>query len=255
MLRLSGRIDSAVVCCLAAEALGCENVLALSLPSPYSSPASVDDAAQLARSLRIKFEVVPISPLYQELLNTLYRHWPEASTEFGLTEENLQTRIRMNILMAYSNKFGYLVLVASNQSELYVGYCTLYGVDMSGGLSVISDLSKTLVYQLAAELNKERELITETIINKAPSAELHPDQVDEETLPTYPLLDQVLQLYLGENRSPEEIIAFGLAPEMVQQVIKMVNRTEYKRRQATPGLRVINNPLRRRGRLPVAAKY
>lgn len=255
VLGLSGGIDSAVVCCLAAEAVGSENVLALSLPSPYSPPASVDDAAQLARRLEVKFDVVPISSLYQESLDILYRHWSGAPNGSGLTEENLQARIRTNILMAYSNKFGYLVLVAGNLSELLVGYCTLYGVDMSGGISVLSDLSKTLVYQLAAELNQDRELIPEAIINKAPSAELRPDQVDQDTLPSYPLLDQILRLYTEENRSPKEMIALGFTPEMVDWVIKAVHRSEYKRRLALPGLRVIRNPLNRRARLPVAGRY
>ncbi|NLW55162.1 MAG: NAD+ synthase [Firmicutes bacterium] len=255
VLGLSGGIDSAVGCCLAAEALGSENVLALALPSPYSPSASVEDAAQLAKRLGVRFEVVPISPLYQETLNLLYHHWSEVPEAIGLTEENLQARIRTNILMAYSNKFGYLVLTAGNLSELLVGYCTLYGADMSGGLSVLNDLTKSLVYELAAEINQDRELIPAKIINKAPSAELRPDQLDQDTLPPYPLLDQILHLYTVENLSPDEIMARGFAAEMVNWVIQAVHRSEYKRRLALPGIRVISNPLHRRARLPVAGRY
>ncbi len=255
VLGLSGGIDSAVVCCLAAEALGSENVLALSLPSPYSSAASIEDAAQLAARLGVQFAVVPISRLYQETLDLLYRHWSAEPGAIGLAEENLQARIRTNILMAYSNKFGYLVLTAGNLSELLVGYCTLYGADMSGGLAVLSDLTKTLVYELAAELNRDREIIPERIIKKAPSAELRPDQRDQDTLPPYPLLDQILQLYTVENLSPDQIVARGFPAEMVNWVIRAVHRSEFKRRQALPGLRVIRNPLHRWARLPVAGRY
>ncbi len=254
VLGLSGGIDSAVVCCLAAKALGSENVLGISMPSPYSSTGSVEDSRELAHNLGVKFKVIPIAPLFQEYLHTLQPYFQGEKGVVDTTEENLQARIRGNILMAFSNKYGYLLLVAGNKSELLVGYCTLYG-DMSGGLSVITDLSKTLVYELAAYINKDQVLIPEAIINKAPSAELRPDQVDQDTLPPYSLLDQVLDLYMEENRSPEEIIALGFEEGMVRWVIQTVKRNEYKRRQAVLGLRVTRNPLGPKRQFPVAAKF
>ncbi|NLY91433.1 MAG: NAD+ synthase [Firmicutes bacterium] len=254
VLGLSGGIDSAVVCCLAAAALGPENVLAVTMPSPYSSVGSVEDSRQLAATLGVGFMEIPITPYFQAYLEGLAPFIGPARNPGDTTEENIQARIRANILMALSNRYGYLVLGAGNKSELMVGYCTLNGVDMTGGLGVLSDVPKTMVYELAAEINQGREVIPAAIITKPPSAELRPDQTDQDTLPPYPILDRVLKLYLDENRTPEEITAQGFNRETVAWIIKAVHRTEYKRRQVVPGLRVTTNPLGPRYRLPVGGK-
>ncbi len=254
VLGLSGGIDSAVVCCLAAAALGPENVLAVTMPSPYSSVGSVADSRRLAENLGVGFCEIPITSLFQAYLDGLAPFLGTEQNPGDTTEENIQTRIRANILMALSNKYGYLVLGAGNKSELMVGYCTLNGVDTTGGLGVLSDVPKTMVYELAAEINQEEEIIPATIITKPPSAELRPDQTDEDTLPPYPILDRVLKLYLDENQTPEEITAQGFSRETMAWIIKAVHRTEYKRRQVAPGLRVTTNSLRPRYRLPVGGK-
>ena len=253
-LGLSGGIDSAVVAVLAVEALGRGKVLGISMPSPFSSEGSIKDSRELANSLGIEFKVIPISAIYDEYLKTLNPYLELYQNTGDTTKENIQARIRGNIWMAFSNKYGYLVLVPGNKSELAVGYCTLYG-DMSGGLSVISDLPKTMVYELAKYINREKVVIPEIIIKKAPSAELRPDQVDQDTLPPYPLLDQVLEYYIEQGCSFEEIVTLGFDPETVKWIIKTVNRNEYKRRQAVPGLMVTRNPLGLKRRLPVAAKF
>ena len=193
VIGLSGGIDSSVTCCLAVEALGKENVLGVSMPSPYSSKGSIEDARQLAQNLGIAFKIIPISGIFAAYLDTLAEHF--AGTEPNVAEENIQARIRGNILMALSNKFGYLVLSTGNKSELAVGYCTLYG-DMSGGLAVISDVPKTMVYKLAAYINRHGEVIPQACIDKPPSAELKPNQVDQDTLPPYPILDEILYYYI-----------------------------------------------------------
>ncbi|ABZ85331.1 nad+ synthetase [Heliomicrobium modesticaldum Ice1] len=249
---LSGGIDSAVTCCLAAEALGAENVLGISMPSPYSSMGSVEDSRLLAANLGVPFKVIPIADIYHAYLFTLEEHFEGRKAD--VTEENLQARIRGNMLMAFSNKFGHLLLSTGNKSELATGYCTLYG-DMSGGLSVLSDVPKTLVYELAEHINREREIIPRIIIEKAPSAELRPGQKDQDTLPPYPVLDAILQLYIEEGQSAEAIIERGFEAEMVRWVIKTVNRSEYKRRQAAPGLKVTSKAFGVGRRMPVAAKY
>lgn len=249
---LSGGIDSALVCCLAKEAIGSQNVLGVSMPSPYSSKGSVEDSRELAKRIGIQFKVIPISEIYDSYLKTLKKHFP--SREMDITEENIQARIRGNILMAFSNKFGHLVLSTGNKSELSVGYCTLYG-DMSGGLSVLSDVPKTLVYELANYINRKSEIIPKQIIQKPPSAELKPNQVDQDTLPPYPLLDQILHQYIEEECSPDEIIGMGFAPETVKWVIRTVERNEYKRRQAAPGLKVTSKAFGVGRRIPVAAKH
>lgn len=254
VLGLSGGIDSAVVSVLAVEALGGENVLGIAMPSLFSSEGSIEDSRALANNLGIKFKVIPILPIYEAYLQTLTPYLELDQNSRDTTIENIQARIRGNIWMAFSNKYGYLVLVPSNKSELAVGYCTLYG-DMSGGLSVISDLPKTIVYELAEYINREKVVIPEMIIKKAPSAELYPDQVDQDTLPPYPLLDQVLEYYTEQGCSFEEIVALGFEPETVKWIIKSVNRNEYKRRQAVPGLMVMRNPLGPKRKLPVAAKF
>lgn len=252
VIGLSGGIDSAVVCCLAVAALGKENVLGITMPSLYSSVGSVEDSRRLAQNLGISFLVIPISPIFSSYLETLEGHF--AGLPADVTEENIQARIRGNILMAFSNKFGYLVLSTGNKSELAVGYCTLYG-DMSGGLSVISDVPKMMVYALARYINREREIIPPAILEKAPSAELRPNQRDEDSLPPYAVLDPILHQYIEERHSAEEIIARGFDPGTVYRVIHMVNRNEYKRRQAAPGLKVTTKAFGMGRRMPIAARY
>jgi len=252
VIGLSGGIDSAVVCCLAATALGSENILGISMPSPFSSRGSVEDSRRLADNLGIEFLVIPISDLYHSYLRCLEPHF--AGQEQDVAEENIQARIRGNILMAFSNKFGHLVLSTGNKSELAVGYCTLYG-DMSGGLSVLSDVPKTLVYDLARYINRAGETIPQQIIDKPPSAELRPNQTDQDTLPPYPILDEILYYYIEEAYSAEQIIARGMAAETVHWVIRTVNRNEYKRRQAAPGLKVTTKAFGVGRRMPIAARF
>lgn len=251
VIGLSGGIDSAVTCCLAVKALGRENVLGVTMPSPYSSVGSVEDSRQLARNLGIEFRVIPISGIYQTYLDTLEEHF--AGRAPNEAEENIQARIRGNILMALSNKFGYLVLSTGNKSELAVGYCTLYG-DMSGGLAVISDVPKTMVYELAHYINREREIIPSACLTKPPSAELKPNQVDQDTLPPYPVLDQILHYYVEEGYSVAEIVARGFDPQTVHWVARTVDRNEYKRKQAAPGLKVTTKAFGVGRRMPIAAK-
>jgi NAD+ synthase (glutamine-hydrolysing) len=252
ILGLSGGIDSAVTCCIAAEALGSDNVVAVTMPGPYSSPGSVQDSKKLAGSLGIKFETVPISPIYEAYLESLRSLLK--GRELDITEENIQARIRGNILMALSNKFGHLVLSTGNKSELAVGYCTLYG-DMSGGLSVISDVPKTMVYELAGYINRQSLIIPQEIINKAPTAELKENQTDQDTLPPYEVLDQILHYYLDEHYSMEDILRLDFDPETVSWVIRAVDRNEYKRRQAPPGLKVTSKAFGSGRRMPIAAKF
>ncbi|MEW6387985.1 MAG: NAD+ synthase [Thermodesulfobacteriota bacterium] len=249
---LSGGVDSAVTCVLAVKALGRENVLGVAMPSPYSSPGSLADARNLAQNLGIRFQVIPITPIYQAYLEAFREHFPVEPID--VTLENVQARIRGNILMALSNKFGYLVLSTGNKSELAVGYCTLYG-DMSGGLSVLADVPKTLVYELAHHLNREGEIIPPAIINKVPSAELRPDQKDQDTLPPYDILDQIIHYYLTEAYSYNDIVNLNFDPETVRWVINAIDRNEYKRRQAAPGLKVTSKAFGMGRRIPVAAKY
>jgi len=252
ILGLSGGIDSAVVCALAAEAVGPENVLAVSMPSPYSSDGSVNDSRALAASLGARFEVVPIGDVYESYRTTL-RHQLKGD-EVGITEENLQARVRGNILMAFSNEHGHLLLATGNKSELAVGYCTLYG-DMSGGLGVIADVPKTMVYELARHVNRDGEVIPTAIMEKPPSAELRPNQLDRDTLPPYETLDRALELYVGEGRSIEEIIAVGIDAETVRWIARAVNANEYKRRQSAPGLKVTSKAFGTGRRMPIAARY
>jgi len=249
---LSGGVDSAVVCSLAATALGRDNVLGVAMPSGYSSPESLTDAEHLAKNLGVAFKVIPITPIYQAYLDSLQEHFPVDRVD--VTLENIQARIRGNILMALSNRFGYLVLATGNKSEISVGYCTLYG-DMSGGLSVLADVPKTMVYELARFFNREREIIPQSIIEKAPSAELRPDQKDQDTLPPYDILDQIIQLYLVEAFPFDDIVARGFDPEVVRWIIRAIDKNEYKRRQAAPGLKVTSKAFGMGRRLPIAATY
>ncbi|MBP1661074.1 MAG: nad+ synthetase [Candidatus Aminicenantes bacterium] len=248
---LSGGIDSAVTCALAAAAVGPENVLAVTMPMPFSSAGSVGDSIALAARLGLRCVTLPIGPLYDAYLAALAPQM--AGRAADTTEENLQARIRGNILMAFSNKFGHLVLSTGNKSELAVGYCTLYG-DMSGGLAILSDVPKTMVYELAAHINRAGEVIPRAVIDKPPSAELKPGQVDADTLPPYPVLDDILREYVEELRSVDEIIALGRAPETVRRVAAMVDRNEYKRAQAAPGLKVTTKAFGVGRRMPIAAK-
>jgi len=250
---LSGGLDSAVTCALAAAAVGPENVLGVTMPSPFSSRGSIEDSLKLAAALGVACVEIPITPIYESYLHTLRGHFGGRAPDE--TEENIQARIRGNILMAFSNKFGYLVLSTGNKSEIAVGYCTLYG-DMSGGLAVLSDVPKTMVYELAAHINRRREMIPRATIEKPPSAELKPNQVDQDTLPPYPVLDRILALYVEELRSVEEIVAMGLgfAAETVRWVAAMVDRNEYKRKQAALGLKVTTKAFGVGRRMPIAAK-
>jgi len=252
VLGLSGGIDSAVTACLAAEALGPENVLGLLMPSPYSSMGSVDDSLELASRLGIQHHTLPINDIFSAYQNSLQPYWDPAAT--GLSQENIQARIRGNLLMAFSNAFGYLVLSTGNKSEMAVGYCTLYG-DMSGGLSVLSDVSKVMVYELARYINRHREVIPEAITSKAPSAELRPDQKDQDSLPPYEILDRILYHYIEESCPASRIINLGFDRDTVHWVVKQVDRNEFKRRQAAPGLKVSSKAFGGGRRMPIAARW
>ncbi|NLA11356.1 MAG: NAD+ synthase [Firmicutes bacterium] len=242
VLGLSGGLDSAVTAALAAEALGPENVLGVLLPSPYSPPHSLEDARVLAKNLDIETQTVPITPFLHAYLEKLNR---SGEPELDLAEENLQARIRGNILMLLANRERRLLLTTGNRSELAVGYCTLYG-DMAGALAVLADLPKLTVYELAREINRRQgAVIPERTITKPPSAELRPDQLDEDSLPPYSILDPILQLYLDEALSDEEIVAEGYDAAVVSRVLTLVERAEHKRRQAAPALRVISGLNRR----------
>jgi NAD+ synthase (glutamine-hydrolysing) len=252
ILGLSGGIDSAVVAVLAARALGPDNVRCLLMPSQFSSDHSVNDARQLAENLGIQYDIVPIEEVYQQYETTLRPHfW---GREFNITEENLQARIRGMLLMAFSNKFGPILLNTSNKSEMAVGYGTLYG-DMCGGLSVIGDLYKTEVFELARFMNKDGEVIPENTISKPPSAELRPDQKDSDSLPDYDILDEVLFQYIEMRQGPKEIVAQGFDEKLVSRILRLVNINEFKRHQTAPVLRVSNKAFGMGRRLPIVAKY
>lgn len=251
VLGLSGGIDSALVAAIASEALQPKNVLGIMMPSPYNSPSSVTDAQQLINNLGIRSQKLPIASvmeIYDHLLAPVFE-----GTEFGVTEENLQSRIRGNLLMAIANKFNYLLLSTGNKSELAVGYCTLYG-DMNGGLAVIADLPKTLVYSLCRWLNRHHEIIPENILIKPPSAELKPNQVDQDSLPSYDILDDILDKALCQHHSLEEIVACGHDLEITQKVLKLIARAEFKRKQAPPGLKVTDRAFGTGWCMPIAAK-
>lgn len=253
LVGLSGGIDSSLVATIAADALGPENVRGVSMPGPYSSPGSLRDAEALARNLAIDFRVIPINSVFDSYLTTLDPAFENQPRD--VTEENIQARIRGNILMALSNKFGALVLSTGNKSELAVGYCTLYG-DMAGGLSVIADVPKTMVYDLARYVNRERERIPQACLAKAPSAELRPNQTDQDTLPPYEVLDQILKAYIEENRCAQEIAGGNkLDIELVRETIRRVNNAEYKRQQAAPALKVTAKAFGMGRRYPIAQKF
>ena len=259
VLGLSGGIDSAVVAAIAVDALGAENVLGVSMPSPFSSRGSIDDALALARNLGIKCLQIPIAnafTAFKAQFTEVFAGLPEDTTE-----ENMQARLRGMILMALSNKFGHLVLSTGNKSELSVGYCTLYG-DMAGGLAVISDVPKTMVYALARWINSDKsragrrdEIIPVSTIEKPPSAELRPGQTDQDTLPPYDVLDEILRLYVEENMSARDIVGHGFEEKTVRWVQRRVDLNEYKREQAAPGIKVTSRAFGVGRRMPIAQKY
>lgn len=252
VLGLSGGIDSAVVLCLAAEALGNEHVRTLLMPSPHSSQHSVDDAVQLSKNLGTRYDIVSISEAYERFRTNLSPVFGGVPT--GLSDENLQARIRGVLLMAVSNRFGNILLNTSNKSEAAVGYGTIYG-DMNGGLSVIGDLYKTEVYELAEFINRNGEVIPRNIITKPPSAELRPDQKDSDSLPDYAELDEILFLYIEQRKGPREIIAMGHDEALVNRILRLVNINEYKRYQTPPTLRVSRKAFGMGRRMPIVGKY
>jgi NAD+ synthase (glutamine-hydrolysing) len=252
ILGLSGGIDSAVVAVLAARALGADNVRVVLMPSQYSSDHSVNDARELAKNLGCQYDIVPIESVYESYMDILKPHfWGK---EFNVTEENLQARIRGMFLMAFSNKFGNILLNTSNKSEMAVGYGTLYG-DMCGGLSVIGDVYKTEVFELARYMNKNGEIIPENTITKPPSAELRPDQKDSDSLPDYDILDEILYLYIEERQGPKELIKRGFDEKLVRRVLRMTNMNEFKRYQTAPVLRVSPKAFGMGRRMPIVGKY
>jgi NAD+ synthase (glutamine-hydrolysing) len=252
IIGLSGGIDSALTASIAVDALGPENIVGVGMPGPYSSPGSVSDARELAANLKIRFELLSIQEIYEAARQTLAPVF--AGLPQDVTEENIQSRARGLLLMALSNKFGALVLSTGNKSELAVGYCTLYG-DMVGGLAVISDVPKTLVYRLSAYVNSKRPVIPEATIEKAPSAELSPDQKDSDSLPPYDVLDAILEDFVEDSYSAEQIArTHNYDLELVQRVIRMVERSEYKRQQAAPGIKISAKAFGYGRRFPIAAK-
>jgi NAD+ synthase (glutamine-hydrolysing) len=255
VIGLSGGIDSSLVACIAADALGPENVVGVAMPSRYTSDMSNTDAAQLADNLGIGFMTIPIERVFQAYLDVLSE--PFAGTTPGVAEENVQARIRGNYLMALSNKFGWLVLTTGNKSEMSAGYATLYG-DMAGGYAVIKDVLKTLVYDLSNWRNTQgiAPVIPERCITRPPSAELRPDQKDTDSLPPYEVLDAILTAYVEEDQAPEDIVAALALPEgLVRRVVRMVDRNEYKRRQAPPGVRITARAFGKDRRLPITQRY
>ena len=252
VLGLSGGIDSSIVAAIASAALGKENVLGVLMPSPYSSESSIKDAYDLATNLGIKTEKLPIENLMQSYDETFAQLF--ANTEFGLAEENIQSRIRGSLLMAISNKFGYLLLSTGNKSEMAVGYCTLYG-DMNGGLAVIADVPKTRVYSICNWLNRSKEVIPQNVLIKPPSAELKPGQVDQDSLPDYEILDDILHRLINDYQSVEQIIKAGHNAEVVNRIIKMVARAEFKRRQSPPGIKITDRAFGTGWRMPIASNW
>ncbi len=252
VLGLSGGLDSAVTTVLAVEALGKENVRVLLMPSQFSSAHSVKDAEDLAKNLGMRYDIVPIKSIYEAYLTQLTPLFE--GRPFDVTEENIQARIRGNLLMAISNKFGNILLNTTNKSEMAVGYGTLYG-DLAGGISVIGDVYKTEIFELAKYINKEQEIIPVHTIIKPPSAELRPNQKDSDSLPDYDVLDPILRLYIEGQKGPDEIISMGYDEKLVNRILKMVNRNEFKRHQTAPVLRVSPKAFGMGRRMPIVAKY
>ncbi len=252
VLGLSGGIDSSVVAVIAAEALGSSNVKGISMPSQFTASESVADAETLARNLGVDFSVVPIKELFENYKSTLSALFNGQGED--VTEENLQARIRGNILMAVSNKKGSMVLSTGNKSEMAVGYCTLYG-DMAGGLSVIADVPKMKVYALARWINRQSEIIPQRTLDRPPTAELRPNQTDQDSLPPYEVLDAILEGYVEGHRSVEELAAEGYDAQLVREIAAKVDNNEYKRKQAAPGLKVTGKAFGTGRRNPIAQRY
>ena len=252
ILGLSGGVDSALAAVIGARALGPENIVAVLMPSPYSSPGSVTDALELAQNLGLKHHVIPIDRLFTAYLEELKPAF--AARPPDVTEENIQARIRGNILMALSNKFGHLVLSTGNKSEIATGYCTLYG-DMAGGLALLSDIPKTMVYRLCLAVNREREIIPSSIIAKPPSAELKPNQRDQDSLPPYEILDAIVDRHIVGGQDSTALEGEGFDPQLVRRVLEMVRHNEYKRRQAAPGLKVTSKAFGYGRRVPLAHRW
>lgn len=254
LIALSGGIDSTIVAAIAVDALGSENVLGIGMPSRYSSEGSVSDAKALADNLGMEFWTIPIEEPFSAFLNTLAPQFD--GTDWGVAEENMQSRIRGNLIMAVSNKFNWLVLTTGNKSEMATGYATIYG-DMAGGYAVIKDVPKTLVYELCIYRNTigDSPVIPISVIEKPPSAELRPDQLDEDSLPAYSILDPILKAYVEDDLSYDEIIQLGFKEEDVKRAITLVDRNEYKRRQAPPGIKITPRNFGRDRRMPIANKY
>src|SRR6202167_4953179 len=252
IIGLSGGIDSALAAVIAADAVGPENVIGVGMPGPYSSPGSIDDARALAKNLGIRFELLSIHRAVEAYRQTLHQVF--AKQKEDVTEENIQSRARGTLLMALSNKFGAIVLSTGNKSELGVGYCTLYG-DMAGGLAIISDVPKTMVYRLSHYVNSRRQVIPQASLEKPPSAELRPGQMDSDTLPPYEILDAILEDYIEELHTADQIATErGFDVSLVRRVIRMVERSEYKRQQAAPGLKISAKAFGYGRRFPIAAK-
>jgi len=254
VIGLSGGIDSSIVATIAVDALGPSNVIGVAMPSRYSSPGSISDAELLSRNLSIRLLTIPIENVFKAYLEVLAE--PFKGVKPDVTEENIQARIRGNLLMALSNKFGWLVLTTGNKSEMATGYTTLYG-DMAGGFAVIKDVPKTIVYQIAKYRNSVagKDLIPSTVFEKPPSAELRPDQKDSDSLPSYDLLDPVLTAYVEEDKSVEQIIAMGIDEEVVKRAARLVDSSEYKRRQAPPGVKITARAFGRDRRLPITNRF
>ncbi len=254
VIGISGGIDSSLVAAIAVEALGKENVHGVFMPSEYTTKQSTEDAKKVCENLGIDLITIPITDVFHSYIEALKEVF--SGYEFDVTEENLQARIRGNILMALSNKFGWLVLTTGNKSEMSVGYATLYG-DMAGGFAVIKDVPKTMVYRLCRYLNevKERKIIPESVLVKPPSAELRPEQKDTDTLPEYELLDKILEYYIEEDLAPDDIVRKGIDKETVLKIIRMVDRNEYKRRQSPPGIKVTSKAFGKDRRLPITNRF
>jgi NAD+ synthase (glutamine-hydrolysing) len=254
LIALSGGIDSSLVAAAAVDAIGAENVVGVGMPSRYSSEGSIKDAQDLAENLGIEFMIIPIEPAHAAYLEMLEKPFEQLGGGAGAAEENVQSRIRGNIIMALSNKTGWIVLTTGNKSEFATGYATLYG-DMSGGYAVIKDVPKTLVYELARYRNSLGRVIPEAVLTKPPSAELKPGQLDQDTLPPYEVLDPIIEEYVENDRSVQEIIEMGHDEETVRKVVRMINLNEYKRRQSPPGVKITPKAFGRDRRLPIAHKY
>ena len=254
LIGLSGGVDSSLTAAIAAAALGSENVVCVAMPSRYSSEGSVVDAKLLSENLGVELRTIAIEPAFTAHLGMLEPHF--RNTDTGVAEENLQARVRGNILMSLSNKFGWLVLTTGNKSEMATGYSTLYG-DMAGGFAVIKDVPKTLVYDICTHINEHfgKEIIPRSVIEKPPSAELRPDQKDEDSLPPYEILDPILEAYVEQDHSYQEMVASGHNESHVRRVIQLVDRSEYKRRQAPPGIKITPRNFGRDRRMPIVNKY